>query len=85
MRFFIGFSKKIHYIFTRASVERARCVEDIAAVATTLGLDFECASTVGEAIARARSLALATDTIFIGGSNFVIAEVTEIATKIGLD
>lgn len=77
--------KKIHYIFTRASVERARCVEDIAAVATTLGLDFECASTVGEAIARARSLALATDTIFIGGSNFVIAEVTEIATKIGLD
>ena len=77
--------KKIHYIFTRASVERARCVEDIAAVATTLGLDFECALTVGEAIARARSLALATDTIFIGGSNFVIAEVTEIATKIGLD
>ena len=77
--------KKIHYIFTRASVDRARCVEDIAAVATTLGLDFECASTVGEAIARARSLALATDTIFIGGSNFVIAEVTEIATKIGLD
>ena len=77
--------KKIHYIFTRASVERARCVEDIAAVATTLGLDFECASTVGEAIARARSLALATDTIFIGGSNFVIAEVAEIATKIGLD
>ena len=77
--------KKIHYIFTRASVDRARCVEDIAAVATTFGLDFECASTVGEAIARARSLALATDTIFIGGSNFVIAEVTEIATKIGLD
>lgn len=77
--------KKIHYIFTRASVDRARCVEDIAAVATTLGLDFECASTVGEAIARARSLALATDTIFIGGSNFVIAEVTEIATKIGID
>lgn len=77
--------KKIHYIFTRASVDRARAVEDIAAVATTLGLDFECASTVGEAIARARSLALATDTIFIGGSNFVIAEVTEIATKIGLD
>ena len=77
--------KKIHYIFTRASVDRARCVEDIAAVATTLGLDFECALTVGEAIARARSLALATDTIFIGGSNFVIAEVTEIATKIGID
>ncbi len=77
--------KKIHYIFTRASVDRARCVEDIAAVATTLGLDFECASTVGEAIARARCLALATDTIFIGGSNFVIAEVAEIAAKIGLD
>ena len=77
--------KKIHYIFTRASVDRARCVDDIAAAATTVGLDFECAATVGEAIARARSLALATDTIFIGGSNFVIAEVAEIAAKIGLD
>lgn len=77
--------KRVHYIFTRASIERARPVEDIAAVATSLGLDFECQPTVKEAVARARSLAEPTDAIFIGGSNFVVAELTEIATKIGLD
>jgi dihydrofolate synthase/folylpolyglutamate synthase len=67
--------KRAHYIFTRAQIERARNIEDIAAVAESLGLDYECQPTVAEAIARARCLALPTDAIFIGGSNFVIAEV----------
>ena len=53
--------KRAHYIFTRASIERARPVEDIAAAATSLGLDFECQPTVKEAVARARSLAEPTD------------------------
>ena len=67
--------KRAHYIFTRAQIDRARNIEDIAAVAESLGLDYECQPTVAEAIARARCLALPTDAIFIGGSNFVIAEV----------
>ena len=67
--------RKAHYIFTRAAIERARNVEDIAAVADKLGLDYECVSSVADAVAKAKSLALPTDAIFIGGSNFVVAEV----------
>jgi hypothetical protein len=40
-----------------------------------LGLDFETAPSVKEAVERARSLALPNDAIFIGGSNYVIAEI----------
>ena len=66
---------KAHYIFTRANIERARAIEDIAAEATKLGLDFETVPTVWEAVERARCLAQPTDAIFIGGSNYVIAEL----------
>ncbi len=66
---------KAHYIFTRANIERARAIEDIAAEATKLGLDFETAPSVKEAVERARSLAQPNDAIFIGGSNYVIAEI----------
>ena len=66
---------KAHYIFTRANIERARAIEDIAAEATKPGLDFETVPTVWEAVERARCLAQPTDAIFIGGSNYVIAEL----------
>ena len=66
---------KAHYIFTRANIERARAIEDIAAEATKLGLDFETVPTVWEAVERARCLAQPSDAIFIGGSNYVIAEM----------
>ena len=72
--------KKVHYIFTKANIDRARAIEDVAAFADSLGLDYECQPTVKDAVARARSLALASDAIFIGGSNFVVAEVECIAT-----
>lgn len=67
--------RKAHYIFTRASIERARAVEDIVAVADKLALDYETAATVKEAVERAKSLANVGDAIFIGGSNFVVAEI----------
>lgn len=67
--------KRAHYIFTKAQIERARAVEDIAAEAARLGLDFECQPTVKDAVERAKCLALPADAIFIGGSNFVIAEL----------
>lgn len=67
--------KRAHYIFTRASIDRARAVEDIAAVADKLGLDYECVDTVPSAVERAKALALPADAIFIGGSNFVVAEI----------
>ena len=73
--------RKAHYIFTRASVDRARAIEDITAVAERLGLDFETKPTVYEAIERAKCLALAGDAIFIGGSNFVVAEIPALISE----
>ena len=67
--------RKAHYIFTRANIERARAIEDIAAEATKLGLDFETVANVKDAVERARCLAQPNDAIFIGGSNYVIAEI----------
>ena len=74
--------KKIHYIFTKAAIDRARNIEDIAAAAERLGLDFECQPSVTAAVNRARSLAQPADTIFIGGSNFVVAEVDVIVNSV---
>ena len=74
--------KKIHYIFTKAAIDRARSIEDIAAAADALGLDYECQPSVTAAVARARCLAQPTDTIFIGGSNFVVGEVDAIVNSI---
>lgn len=70
--------RKAHYIFTRAQIERARAIDDIVAAATAQGLDFETMPTVAEAVARAKALATPSDAIFIGGSNFVIAEIEEL-------
>lgn len=67
--------RKAHYIFTRAQIDRARNIEDIAAAADAIGLDYECVATVREAILHAKSLAGTDDAIFIGGSNFVVAEI----------
>ena len=67
--------KSAHYIFTRADSRRAATVESIATIASTLGLDFECQPTVATAVERAKSLMTSSDTLFIGGSTFVVAEI----------
>ena len=64
-----------HYIFTQASVMRALPAEELASRAAEMGLEGEVVKSVGDAVARARELASAEDMIFIGGSNFVVAEV----------
>lgn len=63
------------FIFTAASVARALPAEELVAQARAHGLDGEAVSTVAEAARRGRSEAIATDaTLFIGGSNFVVAD-----------
>lgn len=66
-----------HYIFTQASIRRAASVERIAEVAVSLGLDFEVAPSVEEALAKAQSQLNEEDMLFIGGSTFVVAEVLD--------
>ncbi|MBQ2423241.1 MAG: bifunctional folylpolyglutamate synthase/dihydrofolate synthase, partial [Alistipes sp.] len=67
--------KQAHYIFTRAESRRAASAEQIAAIATELGLDFEWQATSRQAVEYAKSLMNAEDTLFIGGSTFVLAEI----------
>lgn len=64
-----------HYIFTQASVNRALPAEELAAKAAEVGLKGEVVANVPAALARAKELAAAEDMIFVGGSNFVVAEI----------
>lgn len=66
-----------HYIFTQASIRRAASVEKISEVAEVLGLDFEVAPSVLEALVKAQSQLSEMDMLFIGGSTFVVAEVLD--------
>ena len=66
-----------HYIFTQASIRRAASVDKISEVAVSLGLDFEVAPTVEEALVKAQSQLSEDDMLFIGGSTFVVAEVLD--------
>jgi dihydrofolate synthase/folylpolyglutamate synthase len=67
--------KDAHYIFTRAESRRAATAESIAAIASALGLDFEYQPTVATAVERAKCLMTSSDTLFVGGSTFVVAEI----------
>jgi dihydrofolate synthase/folylpolyglutamate synthase len=64
-----------HYIFTAPRVSRAMPAADLAARAADYSLHGEIAPTVPDALARARTLASPHDMIFIGGSNFTVAEI----------
>ena len=64
-----------YFIFTRASIERAMPAEVLALKAAEYGLCGEAISDAGAALSRACELATPNDMIFIGGSNFVVAEI----------
>ncbi len=69
------FPKGCHFIFTRAKVERAFTTAEIAAVADEISLDYTLVDDVKSAVAEAKRFAQPSDMIFIGGSNFVVAEI----------
>ena len=71
------FPKEARYIFTQPGNERALPAGKLAEKAAAYGLRGEVADTVSGALARAREMASEEDMIFIGGSNFVVAEVLE--------
>ncbi len=66
-----------HYLFTAAQSERAVPAAELAERAAAHNLRGEVVETVPAALARARELATAEDLIFVGGSNYVVAEVLE--------
>jgi dihydrofolate synthase / folylpolyglutamate synthase len=64
-----------NYYFTRAKVLRALNEKVLQLKASEYGLKGESFSNVRKALKRARSKALSTDLIFVGGSTFIVAEV----------
>ena len=63
------------YYFTKASVPRALPETVLAEKAAAFGLRGQCYATVAEARRAALAAAADDDLIYIGGSNFVVAEL----------
>lgn len=63
------------YYFTQASIQRAMPADALAALAGECGLAGSVYATVGEAYAAAMEAASASDTVFVGGSTFVVADL----------
>lgn len=67
--------KHATYYFTKASVKRALSETDLSVLATSHGLTGTCHETVGKAFEEAMKNAETNDVIFIGGSNFIVADL----------
>lgn len=63
------------YYFCSPSVKRGRPAAELEAEAARHGLTGRVFDTVDEAFAAAKADASATDTIFVGGSTFVVADL----------
>lgn len=63
------------YYFTNASIERAMPASQLASMATAIGLRGDIYSSVNDAYQAAFANARPSDTIFIGGSTFVVADL----------
>ena len=69
--------KNAKYFFTQASVKRAMPATEFAAIAKEAGLEGNIYSNVAEAYKEAKQTASENDTIFIGGSTFIVADMLE--------
>lgn len=62
------------YYFTKASIPRALHENELALIAQTYGLKGSTYPTVSEALMEAKKECRPNDLVFVGGSNFVVAE-----------
>lgn len=63
------------YYFCQANIPRALEANKLKEIAESVGLIGKAIADVNEAIKKAREIAGANDLIFIGGSNFLVAEI----------
>lgn len=70
--------KSATYYFTKASIPRALNENQLKDMATNVGLQGDAYPTVEAAIKAAKSKATLKDFIFIGGSNFIVADALEV-------
>ncbi len=66
--------RSAHYIFTQADVGRAMPADELRSRFAAHGIAGEVVATVPDAVRRALSLASPEDMVYIGGSNFTVAE-----------
>jgi dihydrofolate synthase/folylpolyglutamate synthase len=69
------------YYFTRASVKRSLGERELQKKAEPFHLQGEAYPNVAEAFACARQRASQDDLIFVGGSNFVVADFLEVIAQ----
>lgn len=67
--------KNAEYLFTNASTQRSLPAAELQRMATEYGLSGNAYPSVKEAFEAAKAASGADDMIYIGGSNFVVAEV----------
>ena len=65
---------KATYYFTKANNHRAIPEARLKEIATRLGLQGECFSTVGEAFDMVKKVVSRDDFVFVGGSSYVVAD-----------
>ena len=73
------------YYFTRASVKRALPEEELARRAHETGLRGQCYPDVPTAVRAAQKESLPEDFIFVGGSNFIVADLLAHRNALNLD
>lgn len=64
----------VRYYFARASVDRAMPSDQLRELAAECGIEGEAYATVSDAVEAARREARDEDTLFVGGSTFVVAD-----------
>ncbi len=62
------------YYFTKANIPRALPENELQTLAQNFGLQGQCFANVGQAVQAALLQAQPHDLVFVGGSNFVVAE-----------
>ena len=73
------------YYFTQASVARALPSTELQQLANKHGLEGECYENVASAVMSAQKNSLPEDFIFVGGSNFIVADLLSYCDTLNLD
>lgn len=73
------------YYFTKASVKRALSEDELKQQANQIGLQGESYPNVREAVRAALQKSLPEDLIFVGGSNFIVADLLSHRDTLNLD
>ena len=69
------FPKDANYYFCEASIPRALAINDLELISKELGYKGQYFSTVEQAFAAAKSSCQQSEIVYVGGSNFVVAEI----------